>query len=100
VVPGPERTLILCMSRSTLTQNFKIGNVCFVRDAVAVGLVGDTVKVGEAVGVNVAVAGSGVLVAVDVAVAGIVGVLIETTGGGVEKDFQANTNKRRRPITM
>ena len=39
-VPGPERTLILRTSISTLMQNLSIGKVCLVTDAVGDGLVG------------------------------------------------------------
>lgn len=47
-------------------QNFNMGKVCFVSDAVAVGFVGDTVTVGETVGDDVMVGDSMVAVADDV----------------------------------
>ena len=78
-------------------QNLSVGKVCLVADAVGDGLVGVIVSVWVDVGDEVTVAGSGVLVVVDVAVAGIVGVPVETTGGGVEKEFQTKMSKRMIP---
>jgi hypothetical protein len=51
-----------------LIQNLNMGKVCCVRDAVAVGFVGDTVTVGETVGDGVMVGDSMVAVVVDVRV--------------------------------
>lgn len=80
-------------------QYLNIGKVCCVSDAVAVGLVGETVMVGELVGDNVAVAGTVVCVVVGITV--IVEVDVDSTGGGgVEKEYHANATKRMMPITM
>lgn len=82
-----------------LIQNLNIGKVCFVSDAVAVGLVGDTVTVGEAVDDEVAVGDSSVAVAVGIRV--IVGVDVASGGGGeAEKNLHANTSNKIMPIIM
>jgi len=78
-------------------QNLNIGKVCLVGEAVAVGFVGETVMVGEAVGENVLV-GSSVNVAVGVAVCEGVGVGV--SGGGVNKYFHVNASRRTIPMMM
>ena len=79
-------------------QNLNMGKVCLVSDAVAVGLVGGTVIVGEMVGENVTVAVSTVDIAVEEA--SPVGVDVFTAGGGAENDLHANATRRRMPMTI
>lgn len=77
MVPGPERTLMLCTSSNTFMQNLSVSKVCLVGDAVDVGLVGVMVcvcvDVGEVVTVNVRVGDSVGVAGSRVLVGGVVG---------------------------